>query len=73
MYKNHSYTPAGDTPELCETGKEKVVRPTAQMHFKDVSYLKNKTHQLRVAKIQKSREEAETKAAKGDFHELDLN
>lgn len=34
------------------------------MSFKDVSYVKNKTHQLRVAKVQKTKEEAEAKAAK---------
>ena len=35
------------------------------MTFKNVSYMKNKTHELRVAKIQKSKEDAEHKAAKG--------
>ena len=35
------------------------------MSFKDVSYVKNKTHQLRVAKIQKSKEAQEKAAEKG--------
>ena len=52
------------------TNKRKLKRPVynlasrsePHMNFKDVSYIKNKTHQLRVAKIQKSKEE---EAAKG--------
>ncbi|KAL5264735.1 hypothetical protein ACHWQZ_G005720 [Mnemiopsis leidyi] len=53
-------------------GKRKLTRPVYNLasrsephiNFKDVSYLKNKTHELRVAKIQKSREQEAAKAKK---------
>ena len=71
-YLNLLYlTLAGPNENSSAPGKRKLTRPVYNLasrsephiNFKDVSYLKNKTHELRVAKIQKSREQ---EAAKGE-------